>query len=55
MSKDELDLINKIKFYREEIHKTQSKQRQNQLWKHIRKLEKSLKIYRSLRYSKNNI
>lgn len=49
MSNAELDLIKEINQYREQLSKTQSKQRQYQLWQHIRKLEKELRIYRNYR------
>lgn len=49
MSKQEKLLVDEINQYRQQLGKTQSKQRQYQLWQHIRKLEKELKIYRNYR------
>ena len=52
MSKAEIEVINEIQQYKHQLSQTQSKQRQHQLWNHIRKLERELKIYRQLRYGK---
>lgn len=38
--------------YKSQLGKTSSAQRKSQLWRHIRKLEKELMIYRGLRYGR---
>lgn len=45
-----MEVIKEIKDYKEQLSQTQSKQRQFQLWKHIKKLERELTAYRQLRY-----
>lgn len=52
MSKAEMEVISEIKEYKQQLSQTQSKQRQHQLWNHIRKLERDLRTYRQLRYGK---